>query len=49
VSLRHLELAFWVRNVFERTYITYSSLSPQSPLYMQGLPRLLGSTLTAKF
>jgi iron complex outermembrane receptor protein len=49
VSSRHLELAFWARNVFERRYITYSSLSPQSPLYMQSLPRMLGTTLTAKF
>jgi iron complex outermembrane receptor protein len=49
VSSRHLELALWVRNVFERRYITYSSLSPQAPLYMQSLPRLLGTTLTAKF
>ena len=49
VSSRHLELAFWVRNVFERQYITYGSLSPQSPTYLQGLPRLLGTTLTAKF
>ena len=49
VSSRHLELAFWARNVFERKYITYGSLSPQSPTYLQSLPRLLGTTLTAKF
>ena len=49
VSSRHLELAFWVRNVFERKYITYGSLSPQSPTYLQSLPRLLGTTLTARF
>jgi iron complex outermembrane receptor protein len=49
VSSRHLELSFWGRNVFERRYITYGSLSPQSPSYMQSLPRLLGTTLTAKF
>jgi iron complex outermembrane receptor protein len=49
VRSRHMELAFWVRNIFERRYITYSSLSPQSPLYMQSLPRMLGTTLTAKF
>ncbi|WP_223651142.1 TonB-dependent receptor [Hymenobacter psoromatis] len=49
VSVRYLELAFWVRNVFERKYITYGSLSPQSPTYMQSLPRLLGTTLTARF
>ena len=49
VSSRHLELAVWARNVFERRYITYGSLSPQSPLYLQSLPRLLGTTLTAKF
>ena len=49
VSARHLELAFWVRNLFDRRYITYGSLSPQAPLYLQSLPRLLGTTLTAKF
>ena len=49
VSSRHLELAFWVRNVFERKYLTYGSLSPQAPTYLQSLPRLLGTTLTAKF
>jgi hypothetical protein len=38
-----------VRNIIERRYITYSSLSPQSPLYMQSLPRMLGTTLTANF
>ncbi len=49
VSSRHLELAFWVRNVFERRYLTYGSLSPQARTYMQSLPRLVGTTLTAKF
>ncbi len=49
VSSRHLELAFWARNVFERKYLTYGSLSPQFPTYLQSLPRLLGTTLTAKF
>jgi iron complex outermembrane receptor protein len=49
VSVRRLELAFWVRNLFDRKYITYGSLSPQAPLYLQSLPRLLGTTLTAKF
>ena len=49
ISSRHLELAFWARNVFERKYITYGSLSPQNPVYLQSLPRLLGTTLTAKF
>jgi len=49
VSVRHLELAFWVRNLFERTYITYGSLSPQVPLYLQSLPRFWGTTVTATF
>ncbi len=49
VSVRHLELAFWVRNAFDRRYISYGSLSAQSPTYLQSLPRLLGTTLTAKF
>ena len=49
LSSRHLELAFWARNVFERKYLTYGSLSPQFPTYLQSLPRLLGTTLTAKF
>ena len=49
VSVRHLELAFWVRNAFDRTYLTYGSLSAQSPTYLQSLPRLLGTTFTAKF
>lgn len=49
VSARHLELAFWVRNTFDRKYITYGSLSAQSPTYLQSLPRFLGTTLTAKF
>ena len=49
VGVRHLELAFWVRNLFDRRYISYGSLSAQSPTYLQSLPRLLGTTLTAKF
>jgi iron complex outermembrane receptor protein len=49
ISSQHLELAFWVRNVFERKYLTYGLLSPQSLTYMQSLPRLLSITLTAKF
>ena len=49
LSSRHLELAFWVRNVFERKYLTYGSLSTQFPTYLQSLPRLLGTTLTVKF
>jgi iron complex outermembrane receptor protein len=49
VSVRHLDLAFWVRNLFDRKYISYGSLSAQSPTYLQSLPRFLGTTLTAKF
>jgi iron complex outermembrane receptor protein len=49
VSTRHLELAFWVRNAFDRRYIPYGSLSLQSPTYLQSLPRFLGTTLTARF
>ena len=49
VSVRQLELAFWARNVFDRKYITYGSLSTQSPTYLQSLPRFLGTTLTARF
>jgi outer membrane receptor protein involved in Fe transport len=49
VSVRHLELAFWVHNIFDRTYISYGSLSAQSPTYLQSLPRFVGTTLTAKF
>ena len=48
-SVRHLKLAFWVRNAFDRRYITHNSLSTQAPSYLQSLPRLLGTTLTAKF
>ena len=49
VSVRNVELAFWIRNAFDRKYISYGSLSAQSPTYLQSLPRFLGTSLTAKF
>ncbi len=49
VNVNKYEIAFWMRNLTDKRYITYGSQSPAFPLYMVSNPRMWGVTLTGKF
>ncbi len=49
IQANKFDVAFWVRNVTDKRYVTYGSQSPSFPLYMVSNPRMWGITLTGKF
>lgn len=49
VTAKRFDVAFWIRNIADKRYVTYGNQSPSYPLYMISNPRMWGATLTYRF
>jgi len=49
LTTKKFDVAFWVRNLADKRYVTYGNQSPSFPLYMVSNPRMWGITLTGRF
>lgn len=49
LTANKFDIAFWVRNLTNKRYVTYGSQSPSFNLFMVSNPRMWGITLTGKF
>lgn len=48
VSRKNFDISFWVRNAFNKRYLSYSYPS-DNRVVLLGIPRTMGLTLTSKF
>ncbi len=48
LTTKKFDVAFWVRNLTDKRYVTYGNQSPSFPLYMVSNPTMWGVTVTAK-
>jgi len=49
ITSNKFDVAFWVRNITDKRYVTYGNQLPTQPFYMVSMPRMWGATLTARF
>jgi iron complex outermembrane receptor protein len=49
ITSNQFEVAFWIRNITDKRYVTYGNQLPTQPFYMISMPRMWGVTVSYKY